>query len=379
MKPTDLSPLDFVRWCADSPARLYTSEGALYPASFERVRKAVLGARAVRFTPEASRLLAGLSLDIEAMVHLGQSAACPWPTMLIHIDPDAWVAGIRTTARSVDADEEGVVWLIQSEPERPQHLLATALVPARRPRSPAIISIMEPISFEIDFHGPPPVRRDPIVPRLRQATMWHSDPIGIAEYGGDPLDILLMGAVFNSGSIEAVRSYAQLVAPRFSPILAGEPTEPHFAMAEQMIAELVGGPRQVMAAITALSVYASHPQAVSIETSPRGHRLIGGKRSTYLSTSTVTLHLAPFSQVMRRAKREYAKRRRYEVRGFWRHHWYTGSRTCDHVWDDDPGHPLDPLRQVCRSCGLRRTWIANHWRGDASIGFVHQEEVKVVP
>ena len=56
------------------------------------------------------------------------------------------------------------------------------------------------------------------------------------------------------------------------------------------------------------------------------------------------------------------RRRAHQVRGFWRSDWrHPLSPLCAHAFDDT---------MICRHCRGRKIWIAEHQRGDASIGFV---------
>lgn len=62
------------------------------------------------------------------------------------------------------------------------------------------------------------------------------------------------------------------------------------------------------------------------------------------------------------------RRRAHQVRGHWRKDWRNPlSRLCEHDFDDN---------MVCRRCRGHQIWIAEHQRGDASLGFVtHDYEV----
>jgi hypothetical protein len=62
------------------------------------------------------------------------------------------------------------------------------------------------------------------------------------------------------------------------------------------------------------------------------------------------------------------RRRAHQVRGHWRKDWRNPlSPGCEHIFDDD---------MVCKRCHGHQIWIAEHQRGDASIGFVsHDYEV----
>lgn len=60
------------------------------------------------------------------------------------------------------------------------------------------------------------------------------------------------------------------------------------------------------------------------------------------------------------------RRRAHQVRGHWRDdHWHLPISQCPHDWISDGPHAIK-----CKSCGGRRFWIAEHSRGDASLGFV---------
>ena len=56
------------------------------------------------------------------------------------------------------------------------------------------------------------------------------------------------------------------------------------------------------------------------------------------------------------------RRRAHQVRGHWRKDWrFPLTPTCEHDFDE---------RMVCRRCRGHQIWIAEHQRGDASLGFV---------
>jgi hypothetical protein len=66
------------------------------------------------------------------------------------------------------------------------------------------------------------------------------------------------------------------------------------------------------------------------------------------------------------------RRRAHQVRGHWRNDWRKPlSKACDHEFNAD---------LICRRCGGHKIWIAEHQRGDASIGFVtHDYSVEHEP
>ena len=62
------------------------------------------------------------------------------------------------------------------------------------------------------------------------------------------------------------------------------------------------------------------------------------------------------------------RRRAHQVRGHWRKDWRSPlASLCEHDFDD---------HMKCRRCSGHKIWIAEHQRGDASVGFVtHDYEV----
>jgi hypothetical protein len=56
------------------------------------------------------------------------------------------------------------------------------------------------------------------------------------------------------------------------------------------------------------------------------------------------------------------KRRAHQVRGHWRNDWHRPiNKDCKHDWSE---------LMVCRSCGGHYLWIAEHWRGDKTLGSI---------
>jgi len=56
------------------------------------------------------------------------------------------------------------------------------------------------------------------------------------------------------------------------------------------------------------------------------------------------------------------RRRAHQVRGHWRNDWHKPlSKLCEHEFD---------AQMICRRCHGHKIWIAEHQRGDASLGFV---------
>lgn len=99
---------------------------------------------------------------------------------------------------------------------------------------------------------------------------------------------------------------------------------------------------------------------------------IGGHQyRKFLDHKLITLHV-PEERDPRKIARHVlalARRRAHQVRGHWRvDHFHRPRIGCEHDWDGD---------MVCKRCGGHKLWIAEHQRGDASLGFVtHDYEVK---
>jgi hypothetical protein len=87
-----------------------------------------------------------------------------------------------------------------------------------------------------------------------------------------------------------------------------------------------------------------------------------GNYKRFLDHKTVTLTVpAPQHAKLARKVVAMARRRAHSVRGHWRLDWkHPGRRDCRHEWRMD---------QTCE-CGAHRTWIREHQRGDATLGFV---------
>lgn len=98
----------------------------------------------------------------------------------------------------------------------------------------------------------------------------------------------------------------------------------------------------------------------------RGH-MVRGSYKRFSEHTMITLRVpgrASLSAVARRALRA-SRRRAHQVRGHWRVDWRAApAALCEHVWVSEDGQVR------CRECKGRKTWIHEHQRGDASVGFV---------
>jgi hypothetical protein len=91
-----------------------------------------------------------------------------------------------------------------------------------------------------------------------------------------------------------------------------------------------------------------------------------GRYRRFLAHKVITLTV-PETRYRKLVLRTAAllRRRAHQVRGHWRLDWiHPPSTRCEHLWQPDGKH------LVCSRCSGHKIWIAEHQRGDASIGFV---------
>jgi len=92
----------------------------------------------------------------------------------------------------------------------------------------------------------------------------------------------------------------------------------------------------------------------------------------FLDHSVITLHV-PEERDLHKVARQvvaFARRRAHQVRGHWRKDWlHPGTALCAHEWTAARGE-RGVAHVVCSKCGGRKLFIAEHQRGDASLGFV---------
>lgn len=98
----------------------------------------------------------------------------------------------------------------------------------------------------------------------------------------------------------------------------------------------------------------------------KGHMVGGGYRK-FVEHTVLSLRVP--QKVNRRSLARQigraARRRAHPVRGHWRlDHRILPAALCEHVWKDEEAG------NYCTICKGRRLWIAEHQRGDASLGFV---------
>lgn len=127
-------------------------------------------------------------------------------------------------------------------------------------------------------------------------------------------------------------------------------------------------------AVTALSMLSEVPDAVHAEEGDtRTTRQAGGK-SGY-SFHRLTLCIPKDKDPVRYIKRKLdhaiaARKRAHEVRGHWRN--YHLKEGCEHTWQQANE---DPTYRRCTGCGAFSRFIAEHVRGDETLGWVRKEYI----
>lgn len=143
------------------------------------------------------------------------------------------------------------------------------------------------------------------------------------------------------------------------------PGETQFRAVDVLLIECIGTVRR------AISLLATLGDIPAISTEVRQHRgfVARGAYRKYLDHNVIRLNVPQQKDTKLLARRliAAARRRAHQVRGHWRLYQREGS-LCEgaHVWRaaNQTGH------QPCQNCSAWRTWIAEHQRGDATLGFV---------
>lgn len=127
-------------------------------------------------------------------------------------------------------------------------------------------------------------------------------------------------------------------------------------------------------AVTALSLLSEVPETVHIEEGgTHTTRQIGGKTgySFHRLTLRLPLNKDPVRYINRKLDHAVAARKRaHDVRGHWRNYHLVDG--CEHTWQQADE---DPTYRRCTSCGGFSRFIAEHVRGDATLGWVKKEYV----
>ncbi len=103
-----------------------------------------------------------------------------------------------------------------------------------------------------------------------------------------------------------------------------------------------------------------------------------GNYRKYLSHTTLTLNVPTKRyKAMARHAVTIMRRKAHGVRGHWREHWQHPPRPdCEHIWKQMEER-ADATVMQCEHCKGRKTWITEHQRGDATLGFItHDYTVK---
>jgi hypothetical protein len=146
------------------------------------------------------------------------------------------------------------------------------------------------------------------------------------------------------------------------------------------VKELAGDLRYLWALLTTLN---DLPVKISEATAAPGHFFAKGKYRKFLTHKTITLTI-PETKYKRTAARAIVavRKRAHQVRGHHRVHWkHPGRFDCEHEYrsmgqEDRSVVETSGTVLECKFCGQRKSWITEHVRGDASLGFVtHSYEV----
>lgn len=145
-------------------------------------------------------------------------------------------------------------------------------------------------------------------------------------------------------------------------------------LATQLLVEFTGELRTIWALLAAIN---DIPIGTRHVVQSKGF-VARGRYRKYLDHSIISIVLPKGRDPRKVAAQAVAlsRRRAHPVRGHWRENWrFPLSALCQHEFRDaaeDNSHI-----QVCNHCGGRKTWITEHQRGDASLGFVlHDYRVK---
>lgn len=126
--------------------------------------------------------------------------------------------------------------------------------------------------------------------------------------------------------------------------------------------------------VTALSMLSEVPDVIHAEESGGSVARQSGGKSGY-SFHRLTLCIPKDKDPVRYIKRKLdhaiaARKRAHEVRGHWRN--YHLKEGCEHTWQQADE---DPTYRRCTSCGAFSRFIAEHVRGDETLGWVRKEYI----
>jgi hypothetical protein len=110
------------------------------------------------------------------------------------------------------------------------------------------------------------------------------------------------------------------------------------------------------------------PVKIEYVTPSKGY-VARGQYKKFLAHSVIHLNVPESRwQKLLRATAVKVRKRAHQVRGHWRDDWRQPlAKHCDHVYDE---------HMRCKHCHGHKIWIAEHQRGDASLGFVtHDYEI----
>jgi hypothetical protein len=129
--------------------------------------------------------------------------------------------------------------------------------------------------------------------------------------------------------------------------------------------ELASDLRYLWALLSAIN---DTPTEYKVVRPQKGH-MVNRNYKRFVEHTVITLKIPGGKDMTKVAQRitRASRRRAHDVRGFWRKDWrFPLAALCQHEFEDVP----DTHLARCKLCQGRKIWIAEHQRGDASLGFV---------
>jgi hypothetical protein len=190
-----------------------------------------------------------------------------------------------------------------------------------------------------------------------QPLPWHADTnAGELAHGITGFRSPYMGVMYD-GPIE----------PRFQQVVQHEPTGFSYTT-HSLVAEMGGVLRYMMAFLCTLN----DVPVISTEVVASRGFVARGRHRKFMDHTMLRLNVPQRKDTRKLAHRVFAaaRKRAHTVRGHWREFRKAGDApvcsTFLHVWHP----PNEHGQEQCDLCGVWRTWIPQHQRGDATLGYV---------
>jgi hypothetical protein len=172
-----------------------------------------------------------------------------------------------------------------------------------------------------------------------------------------------------AGVMTGIFSYQspRLICP-MSPFLKDAPDLDkvlRYAVTSGLFYELASDVRYLWALLSAIN---DTPKEYAVVRPQKGH-MVAGQYKRFVEHTVIKLMIPGSKDMTKVAQRitRAARRRAHDVRGFWRKDWrFPLAAFCQHEFESVP----DTHLAKCKLCQGRKIWIAEHQRGDASLGFV---------